>query len=149
MKGRLQNARRKQPKFLASIAGMLVLTIVLILISPGLRTNLAWRFDEVKAYVRGAISPRGGIPAAAQDSNVKEMGGVFLPGGIKEAVDLPSVIATPQERQIQAAQQVLLPPPEFDIKKDIQDWNNCGPGGYGHGIKVREQLLDFEESHAL
>ena len=76
------------------------------LISPGLRTTIAWKMDEVKAYVRGAILPKGGVPVAASGSIVKETGGVFLPGGIKEAVDLPSVTATPRESQVVVAQQV-------------------------------------------
>ena len=73
--------------------------------------------DEVKVYVRGAILPKGGVPVAASGSIVTETGGVFLPGGIKKWVDLPSVTATPRESQVVVAQQVILPPPEFDLKK--------------------------------
>jgi tetratricopeptide (TPR) repeat protein len=131
-----QNSHRQRARLFAIIVGLLALTTALLLMRPGLRMTLAWKFDEAKAYVRGAISPKGGIPAAVQDSNVKEMGGVFLPGGIKEVVDLSGATAAPQERRAVTAQQVLLPPPEFDIKKDIQDWNNCGPATLALALRM-------------
>ena len=103
-----QNSQKQKPKFLALKVTLLVLTTLLIFLSPGLRTTIAWKMDEVKAYVRGAILPKGGVPVAASGSIVKETGGVFLPGGIKEVVDLPSVTATPRESQVVVAQQVTL-----------------------------------------
>lgn len=131
-----QSPQKQKPKFLALKLVLLVLTTALILMSPGLRTILAWKMDEAKAYVRGAILPKGGVPVAVSGSIVQESSGLFLPGGIKDAVGLPSVTATPRESQVVVAQQVILPPPEFDLKKDIQDWNNCGPATLALALRM-------------
>jgi len=89
--------------------------------------NVQRHANEVGTWIRGVFVPAGTLPTA-EIANKKIV--VQIPAAIVtepprklngNADEKPASASTPQP------QNVVLPSPLFDPKKDYEDWNDCGP----------------------
>jgi tetratricopeptide (TPR) repeat protein len=120
------------------LAIFLILAALFIVIQnhPGIGSKFAWRIDEVSAYVRGVFTPRGGVPVAQAAGGDQPISGLFLPGGVKSVDNGSSPTSSASLSVKPIPSKVTLTPPEFDLKRDIQDWNNCGPATLALALRM-------------
>jgi len=129
-------------RFRILTGGILVAGILLVLgffiwqSDPALKSVLAWRMDEASAFVRGGLSPRGGIPPMEAAEPRGSQGGLFQPGGVNADAGSKVSPGTSFTDAPPLPQQVVLTPPEFDLKRDFQDWNNCGPATLALALRM-------------
>lgn len=112
------------------VAGILILGLaVLTLAVP--RSLWDWRLDRARTYLLGVLHPVEEIPAPASGSS--SQGGFFiLPTSFPtRETDQGNSISTPVH-----IYHAELPPPEFDLQNDFQDWNNCGPATLALALRM-------------
>lgn len=101
---------------------------VLLAVSAAFLPGMAWRMDRVSVFLRGVLHPAGVMPAASADEPASSLDSwVFSPLKSTE---------TPRQVQPETVSSVTLPAPEFDLSKDIQDWNNCGPATLALALRM-------------
>ncbi len=113
---------------------LLIAATGLVIFDSELRETITWKIDEAKAYARGVLLPKGGIPVAGGFESGQS--GLFAPGGSGSAIDVITDAADLTATAQALPQSVTLTPPEFDVKKDIQGWNNCGPATLALGLRI-------------
>lgn len=131
---------------LITIPILMVIGIFLVQI-PFINRALSWRLILAETYVRMALNPVDALPtpdlitqpapavatshSEADDSALTAIPTTMAPP-ISPALNVavtpsPALSPTPTMVPTPLPPVNLLPPPPFDIARDIEDWNNCGP----------------------
>jgi hypothetical protein len=106
-------------------AGIVGLLLGLIMLVPGVRSQLEWRLDAAAGVVRGWIYPGESLPTLVSPVTTPQ----------QTATRMPSPTAT------EVAQSVPTPTPIpasvtlFSPRWEKQDWNNCGPAALALGLR--------------
>lgn len=110
----------------------IILSVAALLILAGISGFLFIPTMQMKGimaitWIRGVIIPSGPLPTAEPESPGHE--GFWLPDLLADTGTGNAVIVNDQRKISQNAglASTTLPTPEFDTRRDYQDWNNCGP----------------------
>ncbi len=106
---------------------LIVLTLLMIglvgYVAASQWVGVQMNLDRAVAYIKGVISPAGAFPSAEKSAGAADTS--LIPGSFalaREELSFNTPLAgTP------LLEQVSLTAPRFDLSKDFQDWNNCGP----------------------
>lgn len=110
----------KKPFWILSVLAVVVLVGYLGLTY---QARIEMTLNQVFTYLKGAIEPAGTLPTASGEGGSR--GPVI--SQVSPDIELNhSSNATPAEQSSFPA-QVALEAPQFDLTRDFQDWNNCGP----------------------
>ena len=126
----MQN-RHLLKKFWPAAILVVVLLVIGILLLPGMRSRLLWRWEIARTYLNGVVNPVSAVPTANPDS-----GAMLTPQVTSTSVEMtatataaapitptkqPTYQPTPSPTAI--PQNVILDSPPYEL----QDINNCGP----------------------
>jgi hypothetical protein len=111
--------------------GILVLLVLVLYQIPWIHQRAVWKLDAAFNYIRLIFHPVGTVPVPRE--GITPINGVAtsLPQSKNShtfstsllLTSAPTITPNPTSLPI----NVNLNPPTFDLSKDIQDWNNCGP----------------------
>jgi len=106
-------------------AVIIVVMIGLVLLIPGVRSQLEWRLDAAAGVVRGWIYPGDTLPTLVSPQST----------ATRSATQIASPTATEDMQPVATTTplpaSVRLESPRWEM----QDWNNCGPAALALGLR--------------
>lgn len=85
--------------------------------------RLQMTLNQVFTYIKGSIKPAGALPPAVGAD--KSSGLLMISISPDHAPDEPAIATEAESSAL--PNSVELEAPRFDLARDFQDWNNCGP----------------------
>lgn len=117
--------------FFSGIGAGVLLLVLVVLLTPGLRSRLDWRIEVARAYARGVVNPFGELPTAAVTMALPTDTATPRPSATATIAHTGTPVDTATPLPTPTATATLPPPPPQAMLDapayEKQDMNNCGP----------------------